>query len=203
MKMQKKNFNLIEQYRKSWNYLAECKYFIFYVIVIFLLFVLIGYFVKAPDSLAEIIFKYLKDIELKTRGFSQIDWMGFIFLNNLISSFLVLILGFFFGIYSIIGAIANGYMVGFVAHFAVSQQGIGSLWKLFPHGIFELPTIFISLGMGLKLGTFLFQKNKLKSLRYFLVNSLWIFFLIVIPLLIVAAVIEGSLIYFLSSSTAK
>jgi len=194
----KENFDLKEQYKKSWSYILESKYFIFSIVIIFLLVALIGYFIKAPDFLSEAIINYLKEIETMTHGFSQADWMGFIFWNNLVSSFLGLILGLIFGIYSFIGAVANGYLLGFVANLAVSEQGISSLWRLLPHGIFELPAIFISLGMGLKLGTFLFQKKKLISFKYYLLNSLRVFFYIIMPLLIIAAVIEGSLIAFFS-----
>ena len=34
------------------------------------------------------------------------------------------------------------------------------LFRLLPHGIFELPAIFISLGLGLRFGMFIFQKEK-------------------------------------------
>ena len=71
------------------------------------------------------------------------------------------------------------------------------LWRIFPHGIFELPAVFISLGLGLKLGTFIFQRNKLKAFAEFFWNSLRVFLFIVLPLLIIAAIIEGSLIFLL------
>jgi len=70
------------------------------------------------------------------------------------------------------------------------------MWRLVPHGIFELPAIFISLGIGLKFGTFIFQKNKSESFRRYLWNSLQLFVLIIMPLLIAAAIIEGALITF-------
>ena len=93
------------------------------------------------------------------------------------------------GFFPVIFAIANGYVLGFVASATVEVQGISILWRLFPHGIFELPAIFISLGLGLKLMTFIFEKNKLKTLKIYLKNSLRVFLFIIIPLLIIAAVI--------------
>ena len=92
-------------------------------------------------------------------------------------------------------AIANGYILGFVSSMSVESAGVASLGKIIPHGIFELPAIFISLGLGLKFGTFAFQKNKAKSFKNYLINSLRVFLLIVIPLLIIAGIIEGTLIF--------
>ena len=103
----------------------------------------------------------------------------YIFLNNLQSSFFGLVLGVFFGIFPIITTIVNGYILGFVSIKVVSVEGIFVLWRLFPHGIFELPAVFISLGLGLKFGSFMFQKKKFDSLKDYFVNSLRVFFFIV------------------------
>jgi len=70
------------------------------------------------------------------------------------------------------------------------------LWRILPHGIFELPAVFIALGMGLKFGGFIFQKEKIKSLREYFWNSLRVFLFVVLPLLIIAGIIEGTLIFF-------
>ena len=107
---------------------------------------------------------------------------------------MAVIFGFFFGLIPIIATLANGYVVGFVTSIVVSSEGVLSLWRLFPHGIFELPAVFISLGMGVKFGTFIFQKKKAEAFREFFWNSLRVFVFIVIPLLIIGAIIEGSLI---------
>jgi len=43
---------------------------------------------------------------------------------------------------------------------SVGIEGYGILWRLVPHGIFELPAVFISLGLGIKLGTFIFREYR-------------------------------------------
>ena len=115
-------------------------------------------------------------------------------MNNIQSSFLGVLYGVVFGIFPVVSAMVNGYLLGFVAAKSVEVEGVFILWRLFPHGIFELPALFLSLGLGLKLGSFLFQKNKIESLKDYLINSLRVFVLVIIPLLIIAAVIEGILI---------
>ena len=92
--------------------------------------------------------------------------------------------------------IANGYLVGFVSSVVSEKESILSLWRLLPHGIFEIPAILISAGLGIKLGTFIFQKNKKETLKELVLKSLKTFFFVIVPLLIVAALIESSLIYF-------
>jgi len=194
-KENKKEFNLKEEYKKSWNYLKESKNFIYVIIAVFFVFVLIGFFIPAPDSLAKQILEFIEQLLEKTQGMSQGELMKFIFFNNLQSSFYGMIFGVLLGIFPMIATIANGYLLGFVASISVENTGLLVLWRLLPHGIFELPAIFISLGLGLKFGMFIFQKRKLESFKEYFSNSLRVFFLIVLPLLIIAGIIEGSLIF--------
>ena len=184
-------------FSKSKNYIKSSKNFIYTIVGIFIVFALFGFFVPATTELEEAIIKMLKELLEKTQGLNQWQVIKFIFFNNLQSSFIGLIFGVIFGIFPVLSAVVNGYVLGFVASKSVDAGGISILWKLLPHGIFELPAVFISLGMGLKLGTFLFKKKKIKSLKEFFINSIRVLIFIVIPLLIIAAIIEGILISFL------
>jgi len=194
---QKKNsFNLLEEYKNCWKYLGESKKFIWIILGVFLLFVLIGFFISPPEFIYNKILEFIKELLETTKDMSGLELIQFIIFNNLQSTLFGIFLGLLFGIFPVFSAIANGYLLGFVSSISVQQDGILSLWKLFPHGIFELPAVFISLGLGLKLGTFIFQKKKLESLKNYAINSLKIFLLIIVPLLIIAGIIEGILIYF-------
>jgi len=191
-----KRFNLKEEYIKSLNYIKDIKTFIFIVILVFFLFVFIGYFIPAPEYLETEILRFIQELLEKIEGMSHTQLIRFIFFNNLTSSFLAMILGFFLGIFPLISSISNGYILGFISSLSVQNEGLSVLYRLLPHGIFELPAIFISLAMGLKIGTFIFRKNRKIPLKEYFLNSLRTFILIVIPLLIIAAIIEGSLIFF-------
>lgn len=232
-------------YRDSWNYLKESKMFIFYIIGLFLLFTLIGYFVSPPVVLEQALENLILELIEKTQGMNQQEIIVFIFLNNVQSAFLGMIFGILLGIFSVFTTIFNGYLIGFVSQKVVEVESPLILLKLFPHGIFELPAIFISLGLGLRLGDkfvekifrvksfalrvllilllsilgilvlvplYLFNQTIAefvlvilvlltlvfffinKSLRLAFYNSLKVFLFIVVPLLIIAAIIEGSLI---------
>ena len=191
--MKKRKFNLKEEYRKSWNFIKESKNFIYTIIAIFFISSLLGFFINLPETITEQIFKLIQELVEKTQGLSELGLMNFIFLNNAQSSFTGIVFGIFFGIFPIIATIANGFILGFVASLSVDSRGFLILWRILPHGIFELPAIFISFGLGLKIGSFAFRKEKFKSFKNYLYNSLKVFLLIIIPLLIIASIIESIL----------
>lgn len=189
-----KDFNIKKQYQDSWNFVKESKKFIYYVIALFFIFGLIGFFISPPLAIENQIMDFLKNLIEETKGLGCFGMIKFIFFNNLQSSFMALILGVFLGIFPLMATISNGYLLGFVSSMSVGEAGIGSLWRILPHGIFELPAVFLSLGLGLKLGSFIFYKEKGKKFNEFFKKSLRVFVFIVLPLLIVAGIIEGLLI---------
>jgi stage II sporulation protein M len=95
--------------------------------------------------------------------------------------------------------ISNGIILGYVMKGVWIDSGISNFWRIFPHGIFELPAVFISLALGLKLGMFVFSKNPGREFLSRLKNSFIIFVVVVLPLLLVAAIIEGILIFLYKS----
>lgn len=198
--MKNKKFSILglidEKLNYSFEYLKDSKKFIYFAIGIFSFFAVVGFLVPLPPDVSKQIIDYFKKIVEETKGFGLVDLIAFLFSNNSASGFMALFFGFFFGIFPFFNAVVNGMILGVVANMSVSENGVFSLWKLFPHGIFELPAIFISLGLGLKFSTFILKKNKLETFKEFLEKSFWSYFLIAIPLLIVAAIIEGTLIYF-------
>lgn len=193
-KKNKKSFSLKEEYKHSWLFIKEIKNFIYFGLAIFLFFVLLGFIFPVPEQIYEKIIEMINELVKRTEGLSQFELIKFILLNNLQSSFASIVYGTFFGLVPFFASALNGYLLGFVASASVGAGGISSLWKILPHGIFELPAIFISFGMGLKMGSFIFQEKKLESLFRFFKNSIRVFILVIIPLLIIAAIIEGSLI---------
>ncbi len=141
------------------NYLKKSKKEIKIIIIIFIFSILIG-FLNA-ENLAEIE-NLLKSLIEQTSNLKGIELIGFILVNNTFSSFLGMILGIFLGIFPIITTISNGVILGYVLKRTAESVGVIEFWRLFPHGIFELPAVFISLGLGLKLGKDII-KNYLKT----------------------------------------
>ena len=137
---------------------------------------------------------FLRGIVSKIQDFSAIELVVFIFLNNARSSLVGLIAGLFFGIIPILVSLTNGIVIGVVLRSVFEVTGFSDFWRLLPHGVFELTAVFISLGLGVKLGTILFSKDAWYELKRRLWLSVVVFLQIVIPLLVLAATIEGILI---------
>jgi stage II sporulation protein M len=192
-----KTFSLKENYLKSWKFITESRDYIYIATAAFFIFALIAFFVPIPDYLRQEIIKILKEIMKKTEGLSQFEMIKFILFNNVQSSFLGVVLGVFLGIFPLFFAAFNGYVLGFVALLSVEAGGAGVLWRILPHGIFELPAVFISLGLGLRMGMLIFQSAKIKSFKDYFGEFIRVFILVVLPLLAIAAIIEGSLMFLL------
>lgn len=189
MRKRKKKQSMFEE---SICYLKESTIYFWIIIGLFFFSALIGF--VFPENFV-FFDELLKELAEKTAGLGHGELTWFIFQNNIFSSFIGLIFGVFFGIFPLMGALINGLLLGYVYALASATEGFGVIWMLVPHGIFELPAVFISLGLGLKLGMFIFVKNKKKELFERLNKSLKVFVIIVLPLLIIAAIIEGVLIF--------
>lgn len=197
--MKKKNKSGKKEFKKTyseaWKYIQESRNYIWFAFGIFILFGILGYLF--PIYFVEEIEQFIKELITKTENFNTLQLISYIFLNNSWSAFIAILFGFIFGFVPLFSLIANGYLLGFVSSRVVAELGWFELWKLFPHGIFEIPAILIAIGLGLKLGTAMFHRKDIgKELRKRFILSLKVFFYVLLPLLILAAIIEGSLIGF-------
>jgi stage II sporulation protein M len=190
----KKQKTLREYYAESLRFIGESKKQIIFILIIFVVFSFIGYFTILPKEIENLIREKLNEIVAMFEGLGLLGTIWKIFSNNVYVSFASVTFGILFGIFPIITTISNGFILGYVANKAVSIGGVVILWKLLPHGVFELPAVIISLGIGLRLGlTFISNRKKLKNES---LKALMAFLLILTPLLIIAAIIEGFLVYF-------
>jgi len=119
----------------------------------------------------------------------------FIIFTNLKSSLLGIIFGVFFGIFPVFAAAINGYFLGAVLNGAIEKSTPYILWKILPHGIFEIPAICIAYGLGLRIGLSLFRKNRMKNIVISYKEAILVFFFIILPLLLLAGTIEGLLFH--------
>ena len=181
---------LVKNYLKCWEFFKECRWYIVFALGFFSLLFIIGF--AFPIFFREEIFGFITEMNNVIEGKNVFELIGFIFFNNLRASFFAMVLGIGLGIFPLLVGTVNGYLLGFVARLAVTRGGILVMWQLFPHGIFELPAIIFSIGIGLKIGTDLFRKdNKLKcNFR----EGFRFFVFVIFPLLLIPGIIEGILI---------
>lgn len=185
-----------QPYKRSGLYIKQSLNYLYLTVILFVLFAVAGFvFSENLRFLDEI----LKQLILKTQGLNIMEITEFIFFNNIEAAFFGLFLGMLFGIYSFFNILSNGIVLGYVFSKLVDASKLTEFWRILPYGIFELPAIFISLALGIKLGMFIFSKEKIAELKIRFKESLIVFVFCVIPLLITAAIIEGVLISFFSN----
>ncbi len=114
-----------------------------------------------------------------------------IFLHNLVASYLAFCFVVFFGAVPIALAAFNGLLLGWFATWLEQVTWLELAVMLVPHGLFEWPAMFIAFGVGIWRGF----GHRLGSVSYGwaerLKRSHCVFLVFVVPLLFVAAIIEG------------
>ncbi|MBN1899405.1 MAG: stage II sporulation protein M [Spirochaetes bacterium] len=125
----------------------------------------------------------------------------YILLTNLRASFFAVLLGLIpFLIAPVIFLIVNGFMLGFIMAAAQMEgmpMGYTLLTRILPHGIIELPALFYSISLGMYLSAEITKKldpgrrQDSVSLKMLMLEISQSYFLIIIPLLVLAAFIEA------------
>lgn len=194
---------LIDDLRKE-------KTFIIIVTVIFFLGIGLGVILQKSGFQIENL-KMMQNLEEIAKEFKKNPTFSsaffHIFTNNFQVSLVTLFLGLCIFPVSLLIILLNGGIVGFIVMHAASINGMNPITlfvtTILPHGIFEIPAIIISAAIGIHAS---FVSYKLVYLRFkqkhqtYLIHwkSTWKriikLFLFVVLLLLVAAIIEATLI---------
>ncbi|MGC9514793.1 stage II sporulation protein M [Methanocrinis sp.] len=174
-------------------YLKTIRPYILLSVGLFCATAALGFFVSLQRP--ELAAAYVGDVAEKLQwilNLSPPKMMMAIFLNNFFASMMAMLLGVGFGIVPFIVVIMNGLVVGLVVHQAISIGGLAFvIVAILPHGIIELPTVLVCIGVGFRLGhlmirTLLGGNSELEGeLRSAIRLLRW-----VVLLLFIAAVIE-------------
>jgi len=166
-----------------------------FAVGVFSLLFLIGF--MFPIFFRAEIILFMEELSMLIEGKGLSGIFSFIFFNNIKASFFVLVLGIGVGVFPLIAAIANGYLLGFVTREVAITNGLLTMWRLLPHGIFELPAIIFSMGMGIKIGMDLItvKRRKKEKLKSNYARGLRVYLFIILPLLLIAGIIEALLIW--------
>lgn len=147
--MKNKNPSIKKQFKEASNYISESKHYIFISIILFIIASIAGF---ALSSQLSFIDAFLRALLEKTADLDTFGMIFFILQNNMQSSFLAILFGTLLGIFPLIGIFSNGIVLGYVLAKSSEIAGFTSWWRILPHGVFELPAIFISFGLGLSWG---------------------------------------------------
>lgn len=169
------------------------------LILLFVFGMLLGWIMA--DDIASVLMPVLKEALLEGNE-TSIDAFQIIS-HNITTAITVVLLSVFFAIFAIISITVNGFVIGFMGGYTVkSINGLAFfLILIVPHGIFEVPALFLSTASGILLFLFIFrvltdkyhkysfkeayERNK-KTLKHMIV-----LFLVSIVLFLIAGLIEG------------
>lgn len=179
---------LNRQYAAAWSTLYRARYCILIVLIVYagscvggwFFADALGFFQKAAGSLAD-----------KFEGKDGVDFVFSLFLHNLVATYVTMCLVTLWGLFPMVNTMANGLILGWIVKTATGPSLYDAAAMLVPHGIFEWPAMMVAWGVGLwrgagyRFGTLpgtYFQRWK---------RSNQLFFLVVLPLLLAAAIVEG------------
>ncbi|BAI60264.1 conserved hypothetical protein [Methanocella paludicola SANAE] len=176
------------------RYVWDLRLYILAAIAVFTVFYILGY--AAAVSIPEVrdtIMSSVSEEVSPLKELSPLSLMLGIFVNNAVKCLLVIVLGMAFGIVPAFFMMANGLILGIVIGVTMSRTSL--LYVLagtLPHGVIELPMVFISAAIGLKLGVLALKAlfGKKEGLLDKVKEALLIYFIWIFPLLFLAAFLE-------------
>ena len=192
---------LRELYKQVFHFLfVDLKYFMIGVPLFFIAIMIVSwlFFAKNTDAMMQLIDAFREQVENMSDD-GKIQFVQ-LFLNNSRVCLMCLGLGLipFLFVPALILAGNSALMGAMCALYAMNGLSVGKMLiiGILPHGIFELPAMFLSMGMGLALCLGLCKritepKNNQGTVVPMIKNSAISFVLVVIPLLLVAAAVEA------------
>jgi stage II sporulation protein M len=128
-------------------------------------------------------------------GLPRLKLAAAIFLNNAVKTLLAIFLGTIVGVIPVCFLLANGVALGIAWSLSANSRGIWfSLLSIVPHGVLELPAVFLGTSIGLMIGVQALKQLTGKSntnISAELVQGLRYFCTVILPLLLVAALVEA------------
>jgi stage II sporulation protein M len=192
--------------RKFLRYAYDIRAYLLAAVLIFMAFYLLGYLSAtiSPGATGSVM-SGVQDEVSPMKDLTPIGLMLGIFENNVLKTFLVVMLGLGFGIVPAIFTLSNGLVLGIVTGMTAAKFGLIYVAAgVIPHGVVELPMVLLSSAIGMKLGTSLLLKllRRQVNLTGDVKDALLIYFCWILPLLFLAAFLEtfvtGPLLYYMT-----
>jgi stage II sporulation protein M len=147
-------------------------------------------FPQMADSFEDSLVAFIKVF----RGLPKLQLAAAIFLNNSVKTLAAILLGFLFSVLPAFFLVVNGAALGVVLSLSTQSRGLWvSLMSVLPHGVLELPAVFLGTAIGIMMGTSVTRKLFAKSdvkIAIELGRAFKFFCSVIVPLLFVAALVE-------------
>lgn len=154
---------------------------------------IVGY--QMGDSISESILDDLMAALPDLEGMDMTMIFLFVLFSNITKSFIWMVLGIVGSFPPLYFSIMNGFLLGSFSYSIVLEHSMAfTAAALVPHGIIEVPTILLSSAAGMGLGYQLINRLRGRgNLRVEFAMALRLFITRIIPLLLLAALIEFTL----------
>jgi uncharacterized membrane protein SpoIIM required for sporulation len=175
-------------FKEALKTISKARTFIFIALILYFFAAVAGW--VYGDSL-NFLEDQIRELARQFAGKSALVFIAKVFARNLIATYIVMCLFPLFGLVPCCATVFNGLLVGWLA---IRFSGVGGpnfFLSLIPHGIFEWPAMMIGWGVGIWRGFgYRFAKEESSYFkRWVMANE--VYFTVIVPLLIVAAIIEG------------
>ncbi len=181
---------IVTEFKKELN--LAIKLFIFGI----LFGVLLGFVYLTPERLANFIEDIFSDITAQIISSNHSFGVTFLALlrRNLTASLMMILLGLIHRFLPLAIIFFNGGIIGIIIWAMLSFGNILNLVLLIPHGVFELPALFLAAAYGISLTT---KSEKGIKARFETLIKQKRLLLYIIGLLIIAGLIEsGAIVLF-------
>ena len=172
---------MIKFYQSQFKSIFINKKYLGFALLIFMVGMVLGFLITFSPEAPPIKEQMIDTLKSMVKP-NYIQTLLFIIQHNLTIMALAIVLG-------TIGSIFLSFFNGVAISFLMSGEKPFMWLYLLPHGIFELTAFFIAFGYGLKIGIIPFKKQDVFK------EALIIFTSIILPLTILAGVIETTLIF--------
>ena len=132
-----------------------------------------------------------KELAERFMAMNAFSFISIVFIKNSIAIYITTCIISLWGFFPALAAIVNGLFLGWAIAYASPASYSGIAIMLVPHGVFEWPAVIIGWGVGMWKGLgYRFSSKGLTYKERFKKANI-VYFTVILPLLFVAAVIEG------------
>jgi stage II sporulation protein M len=190
--MEKCRMHIKNTYRILYADIRKKKFFLAFTVSVFLLAAALS-ILKCPElrKIVSEVVNAIRRMAQDDRNRALLSIIFKIFMHNAFATFVALFSGALFFFIPLFMIMANGYVIGSVIIPHLTFIGL-----LIPHGLFEFPAFVLACSYGIWLGLWPFNRDRINTVKHRLRQSITVYFYVVVPLLVTAATIEGSLIYY-------
>lgn len=168
--------------------ISEARYFILLALIIYCCSAAAGWIYGDRLNFLE---DQIRELVRQFTGKSALVFIAKVFVRNLIATYIVMCVFPLFGLVPCFATVFNGLLIGWLALRFSGIQEPNFFLSLIPHGIFEWPAMMIGWGVGIWRGFGYRFANEESSYFRRWVRANEVYFIVIVPLLIAAAVIEG------------